>query len=343
MNETSAMLPWLTAPFAELSQKLASGTLAHAYILAGPKGVGKLRLAQKFAGSLICESLDQGHACGQCKGCLLEASGHHPDSLLLAPEAPGKAFTIDLIRSLSAYAQRSSHAGGARIAILADAHAMNVSAANALLKTLEEPQQATYLFLVTDQPGHLSATIRSRCQRLFVGVPTQQESLEWLRGEQGEGFVLEDAESCLSVAGGAPLYALDLLQTDTLPLRRVVERTWVGVLLGRAEPSELLSALSALEPSAAVQQLLYCAGRAAKAVLSPTAQHDRIAGGHFGAIAEWVNSLPDPVTARAKLGSRSLKLYEEIEVARRQLSSSSNPSPRLILESLSWLTSRAFK
>lgn len=319
--------PWLLPAWSSLLAKAEAGTLAHAYIVDGARGLGKLAFARRLAATLSClEPTAQG-GCGHCKSCALNASDTHPDVMLLAPKEPGKGLTIDLIRSLGNYAQRSSHAGGARVAVLAEAHTMNINAANALLKTLEEPQQATYLFLVTDQPGLLSPTIRSRCQKISIPRPNESDALAWLQHAATKGIDKQKALECLKAAGGGPLFALELMEGDTLTLRARVDDAFAEVLSGRAQPEDLLAALSALEPIHAAEQLLSAAAAQAKRLL----------------LANQDDSESEAAEARAIQAGRVLKLAEECELARRQLASASNPNPRLVLESLSWLTSRALR
>ena len=330
---SAAEMPWLTPTLQSILSKAGEQRLAHATLVTGPKGIGKLRCLQSAAASLLCESLD---ACGKCKSCELIASGSHPDLLLLKPEEEGKALKVDAIRAVGDFAQRSSHAGGARIIILNQAHALNVNASNALLKTLEEPNEQTFMFLVSDQPGLLSATIRSRCQILQVQIPTQEVSLSWMKRRIEESNEAEwdaqQASEALQSARGGPLWALDLLQNGTPSQAKAIRRELRAVLAAQSDAASLLTALLAATPLDAVELLVSETSELAKAILA--AGHDEPLG--------------EPLKTQVKqnpahYARRILTLHEEFEIARRQLSSVSNPNPKLLLESLSYLTSRAFR
>lgn len=202
--------PWLAAP--------AGAALAlrarwpHALLIFGPEGVGKRALAMHFARALLCEAPSaDGRACGACPGCHYVEVGQHPDLRIVEPVdvdeegivTPTEVIRIEAVRSLTQWSQRTSHRGGAKVGIVAPAEKMHAPAANALLKTLEEPPARTYLLLVAHQPGRLLPTISSRCQRHAVGLPRKDEALAWLAA-QG----MSDAERGLAQAGGAPLIAL---------------------------------------------------------------------------------------------------------------------------------------
>lgn len=357
MNNANAWrFPWLQNLLESLQRSQNDGALAHAYIISGARGLGKEQIAIAIAAFLTCEVPSPRGPCGECKGCRLNATGNHPDVLLLAPKEPGKALTVDLIRKLSDYVHVSSHAGGARVAVLAAAHKMNSSASNALLKTLEEPHESTYIFLVTDSPGLLSPTIRSRCQRITLPIPALEVSLEWMRNLRGGEFDEPLATSCLKAAGGSPLLAMSMLTDESLPTRQALERAFVSCLTGKSAPESLLAALMLAEPVPAIEQILSTTAHYARLMLDTKQQVDdgaidtAVLGG-LVSNSTWAQFI-EQITAvdadentrrRALLGNRLVRLYDEIEKARRQIDSSTNPNSKLLLESLCWLTSRALK
>jgi DNA polymerase III subunit delta' len=198
----------------------------HALLLAGPRGIGKRLLALHLAQALLCESPQpSGKACGSCVGCNLVMRGTHPDLRLIEPvtyDDEGNATSVDAItvepiRDLIDFALLSSHRGRAKVAVIAPAEALNGAAANALLKTLEEPPPGTYLLLVTNQPGRLPATLVSRCRRLPLAYPDPAVATAWLaaRGVEHAGLVLAQA-------GGAPWVALELVHSDVQRTRDVL-------------------------------------------------------------------------------------------------------------------------
>lgn len=147
-----------------LKNAFAQNRLSHAYLLSGMPGVGKTDFAKQFATLLLCE---KNSMCGHCRACLLMQAGSHPDFLLIRPEEKSRSIKIDQIREMSDKVSRTAHAGGYQVVIISPADAMPVPAANALLKTLEEPNGHVVIFLIDDQKNNLPATIVSRCQKLF--------------------------------------------------------------------------------------------------------------------------------------------------------------------------------
>lgn len=192
--------------------------LSHALLLAGPVGLGKNAFAWHLARRLLCTQATQDNQpCGTCHSCRLYQAGSHPDVMTIAPEEQGKAILIDQIRALATFLQLKPHSAPCKIAVIAPVEAMNLNAANALLKMLEEPPAGSYLILVGAQLQRLPATVRSRCTRLDFPRPERQAALAWLHA-QGEDPT--QASLLLDLADGAPLRALDLRHTDYLAQRR---------------------------------------------------------------------------------------------------------------------------
>ena len=204
-------LPWHEDAWASLNSSIDSGRLPHAVLISGDQGIGKLRLATALAQRLICSAEMVKYACGACKICNLFTAGSHPDVTYLEPEEKGKAIKIDPVRKLCESLSKTAQQGGWKVAIIAPAEAMNINAANALLKNLEEPQGKTLLILVSHRPSRLSATIRSRCQKLSMPTPEAHIALQWLTDVTNDRGA---AEQVLPLAGGRPLLALDYLQSD---------------------------------------------------------------------------------------------------------------------------------
>lgn len=233
MNE---LYPWQSSDFADLQQRRTQDRLAHALLISGPAGIGKLHLADVFAQSLLCaEPQADGLGCGQCHACSLYAAGNHPDLFRLSPQDESKVIKIDQIRDLIEKVSLSSHYGRYKVVILNPADAMNIAAANALLKTLEEPPADTVLLLVTDRPSFLSATIRSRCQSVRLGLPAAEKAQSWLSTQLENS---QEAAVLLALAGGSPLAALTLA-ADQLDRRKDLLRGWQQLASGQADPVKL--------------------------------------------------------------------------------------------------------
>ncbi|MBD3813003.1 MAG: DNA polymerase III subunit delta', partial [Betaproteobacteria bacterium] len=173
----NAPYPWLDAPWRRLLATRARP--AQALLLAGPRGVGKGALARAWAQALLCEAPQRdGAACGECPACHWYEADTHPDFRLLAlQEKTGKegetrmatAVEVDQAREAVDFVQMSTYRAGFRVVLIDPADCLNLAAANALLKVLEEPPLNTVFVLVSDQPRRLLPTIRSRCTRIDIG------------------------------------------------------------------------------------------------------------------------------------------------------------------------------
>ena len=199
----TTLLPWLQHTEQRLFTLACQQQLHHAILLTGPVGIGKQRLAEQLARVLLCHNpLAQG-ACGRCKSCLLGAAGHHPDLLTLEVTS---SISVDQIRAISQLMQNAPQQGGARVVVIPQADKMTESAANALLKTLEEPGQHSYLILCSAFAEQLMPTILSRCQRWDLPAQYDNGILHWL----GQGSAQPVPDFLLELCGGGPLKALEL-------------------------------------------------------------------------------------------------------------------------------------
>ncbi len=219
-----AEYPWHADAWRRLAAARSAGRLPHALLLAGPAGLGKSAFAVRLSAALVCREPDpQGDACGVCASCRASTAGTHPDRHRVTPDGPGKPIRIDAIRTLSGKSVLAAQDGGYRVFVVEPAEAMNRPAANALLKTLEEPTPRSVLILVSSHPDRLPATIRSRCQRLKFAVPPAAEVRAWLSQRVPQGEV----DDLLAISGGTPLRALQAGQEGWLEegRRLVVELT----------------------------------------------------------------------------------------------------------------------
>ncbi len=225
--------PWQAAQWQRLQQARARGRIGHAWLLAGPAGLGKSAFAAALARSLLCERpAPDGEPCGECRSCHLFAAGTHPDLQRLVPEEEGKPIKVDAVREYCERSTLTAQLGGPKVAILEPADALNIAAANSLLKTLEEPTPQTTLLLVTAAPHRLPPTIRSRCQRLEFPLPDPAEAAAWLRGR----ITGADPALALRLAGGAPLAALAMADAAVLEERGRRLSEFVAVGEGREDP-----------------------------------------------------------------------------------------------------------
>lgn len=224
--------PWFATQWQQLQQRRQALRLPHALLLAGPAGLGKDEFARDLAQGLLCDTpTAAGVACQTCRSCARFNAGTHPDMFVVEPEEPGKAIKVDQIRELIGAFALATHQGGYRIAIVRPAEQMNPSAANSLLKTLEEPPPNTLILLSSATPSMLPATILSRCQRLDFAIPQREPAADWLNKQHA--IPVETAEVLLALANGAPLAALALHQDNVLAERQALFTSFVAIAQGQ--------------------------------------------------------------------------------------------------------------
>lgn len=214
---------------------------AHAWLIHGLAGIGKREFVFAAAAALLCESPVNGLACGKCLACGWVSHGNHPDLKRIRPEAlaleegtdetvgddemesssdatasggttkraPSKDIRVDQIRAMESWFNHATHRGGWRVAVIYPAEALTTISGNSLLKVLEEPPASTVFLLVADAPDRLLPTLLSRCRRLALPTPSHTDAMRWLEG-QG----IKSPDQWLAAAGGAPVQARKLAQSD---------------------------------------------------------------------------------------------------------------------------------
>lgn len=221
------ILPWHNQQWQQIMHARQLNRLPHALLLKGVAGVGKAHFADCLIRVLLCQQafettaaqLQRIEACqgeSLCHACRLVQGRVHPNVLWIEPEKG--VIKIDQIRSASEFASQSALQGDLHFIIIHPASAMNVNAANALLKTLEEPASGAMLILLCDQDKHLPATILSRCQHIHFTLPARNVAEAWLKQELGNEQA--DLRLLLNLANGAPLTVLQLLADDRLHFRK---------------------------------------------------------------------------------------------------------------------------
>jgi DNA polymerase-3 subunit delta' len=199
-------------PVAILRRSLAAGKTAHAYIFDGIEGCGKKKTAMALVEAIFCNGSE---GCGLCPSCRKIAASQHPDLHLVAPD--GTFIKIDQIRDLQKELAFRPFEAQKKTCIIEAAERMNPAAANAFLKTLEEPPGNALLILLTANIGNILPTILSRCQRISFS-PIPQEAIETYL--TGKGIADETARIAASLAGGSLKTALEIAEEETLPKRR---------------------------------------------------------------------------------------------------------------------------
>jgi DNA polymerase-3 subunit delta' len=221
-------MPWLGRSWTDIQTRLAENRFPHALIINGERGVGKRIWASAVAELLLCDQPagQEGEtpvACGHCKQCELYGAGSHPDVQVYSPEK-SKIIKIGQVRALSAFAVTSPQVAQRKVVIIDRADQLNINAANALLKTLEEPVPNVTLLLLQESGRPLLPTIRSRCQIVTIPVPEALDARAWL--ETQVQAMDEDVRptadiltKALMLSGNAPRLALDYIAGDFITLR----------------------------------------------------------------------------------------------------------------------------
>jgi DNA polymerase-3 subunit delta' len=326
----SAVQSWQVAVWEWLRQQHARGSLAHAYLAYGEQGIGKFDLLRHFARYLLCKSPVTGSLCGTCVNCALAEGGAHPDVLIVAPEEGSRDIKIDQIRSLAEFVARTSHSGLMKVIVINQAHQLNVAAANSLLKTLEEPASKTVLFLVTERPGSLPATLRSRCQRLQFATPAIGVTADWLTAK---GLTASDALTLATAAGSRPLYALALAERDGVNGAQDFLRQLSRLLQSQSLLQHCVAVALKLGEAVAVEYLL----RASTIVIRSLSQEEEPGD---QVLAEVLHNLRAAAVSKEELLRKLLAFNALAEQAQREVQGSTNPNPQLLLESLLWQWSK---
>ncbi len=220
--------PWLRPSFEQLVAGYQAGRGHHALLLQALPGMGGEALIYALCRYLMCRQPEGNKSCGQCHSCQLMQAGTHPDYYTLAPEKGKSALGIDAVRDVNEKLYERSRLGGAKVVWIGDAALLTDAAANALLKTLEEPPENTWFFLACQEPARLLATLRSRCRLHHLAPPSESYGLAWL--EREVAMPQEALLSALRLSANAPAAALDLLQESHWASRQQLVQTLASVL-----------------------------------------------------------------------------------------------------------------
>ena len=238
-----------------LHRALAHGRLAHAYLFSGPDGIGKRLMALALARAVVCH---EQRGCGDCVACRKIDHHNHPDLHILEPQ--GTSIKIEQIRVIQRELSLKPLEAPRKICLIDQAELMTVGAANALLKTLEEPRGDTLLILISAQPNRLLETIRSRCQQL----PFNRHPLERIQNEleQQLDIAPEEAHILAALSEGSFKKAFGKDRDLYLEQRRNLLKTLTGLSTGSILPilefaEELASEKTALPDILEIFQVFY--------------------------------------------------------------------------------------
>lgn len=237
-DSLNAPLPWQAPHWERVRALREADRLPHALLLCGLPGMGKSHFARLLAHALLCESsAAPALPCGICRSCRLTQAGTHPDLHRCEPEEDKSIINIDQIRAIGQFLELKAHYAGRKVVIIHPAEQMNLSAANGLLKMLEEPPSGVHLILVSGRPAALPATVRSRCQRLSLVLVETESALDWLVSRPGIGQ--SEAATLLALAQGAPLAAADLAAQGHLARRQEMLTELQSIVRLQADPLQV--------------------------------------------------------------------------------------------------------
>lgn len=220
-TDMKQIYPWLEQSYDDLEQSYLQQQLHHAILLTGSAHIGRFALCRSLAAMLLCTAAKPPKPCGQCSGCRLLKAGSHPDYIILGADSKDRTIAIEQVRQLIAELEKKPHQGCNRVIVFHEVHRLNKSAANALLKSLEEPPLDTYMLLTSSRPYRLPATIRSRLLVHPLPVPALDKAIPWLT-ETGN-MPRNQAELLLAQAHGAPLLALTYQNGEYQEIRNTLQ------------------------------------------------------------------------------------------------------------------------
>jgi DNA polymerase III subunit delta' len=208
-------VPWLEKEMASLRAAHEAERMPHALLIHEAPGAGGEWLANWTARRVLRTDKDS-----------------HPDWVRVHPVDDSKQIRIEQIRELGEELSLTSHQGGYKVGVISPADVLNRFAANALLKTLEEPPPRTVLILVVTQPSRLPATILSRCQRIRIAAPQRAEAIAWLEATRGKG----NWNAVLDIVGDAPMLAAESDPEAVVQIGTEVRRSLEDAVAGRSDP-----------------------------------------------------------------------------------------------------------
>lgn len=266
MSKFNPIYPWQNALWQSLTQSRSK--LHHAFLMYGRAGVGKYDFALNFSQSLLCPNKNEtGYACQQCASCHWFGDESHPDFRLITPEQNDSAdedvssakktkkktqISVAQIRELSDFLSLSSHqSSGLRIVLIHPAEALNLAAANALLKMLEEPAPDVVFILIAHQLQRLLPTVLSRCQKIKMPIPDQTQALGWLNANG-----VSNAAQQLAYMEGSPIKVFNE-QADFVHLTQIWGQLALGQKLDPQFVAPLVIAHSVEMGVIAIQKWIY--------------------------------------------------------------------------------------
>lgn len=210
MIPTRSLYPWLMKDYLTLATSFGANKLHHALLLCGAQGIGKHQLIERVTQLIQCQQPIDNKACGHCQDCQLHHANSHADFYHIACLDNKSQISIDQIRGLSKKIMATGLVNQRRVVVIESINLMTESAANALLKILEEPPKHVYFMLSASSLSHVPATILSRCFKLSLKLPAPEKLVGWLSKKSGKNVSLHQ----LSLLGNSPLRTLTAIEQD---------------------------------------------------------------------------------------------------------------------------------
>ncbi len=236
----SGLCPWLAPALERFESARRRGQLGHAWLISGHKGVGKLNLALVLAHRLLgterAVPVLEPDAALAALATRHDPADHHPDLHWMHPLEDKETISVDQVREVIESVSLTAHRGKAKVVVIEPAEAMTTAAANALLKTLEEPSGDSYLLLLSHQPGRLTATIRSRCQRIEVDAPSTPIIAEWL------GVSRATVDELRRSIGDSPLEIAAAVRASESSIFNKLQNDLVGISEDKIDPLAVANA-----------------------------------------------------------------------------------------------------
>ena len=282
------LMPWHAEVMHQLLDAALSKKIPHAVLLSAPQGTGKTNSVRWLAAALLCARGERAGSCGECNACKLSSAGSHGDLRWVEPEEGKRAIGIDPVRSAAGFLQQTAGYGERKVLVLAPAEAMTTNAANALLKTLEEPPGDAIILLVSDRPDDLPATVRSRCQISVLPQPSGKQCVNWLSARSGCSE--DDCRRAVKFAHSRPLAALKLLETDALDEWQALSDQCANLIAGRQSPNATAEALLAWEFDTALTLVVSVVEDAVRSSIFENPIGSQRALASRDAILEWLSA-----------------------------------------------------
>jgi DNA polymerase III subunit delta' len=251
---SNALCPWLAPALDQFEAARRDEHLGHAWLISGPAGSGKINLALVLARRLLGSetapiTLDPDAAL-VAFAARHEPMDRHPDLHWLHPEDDKETISVEQVRDVIDALALTAHRGGAKVVIVEPAEAMTAAAANALLKTLEEPTRDSYLLLLSHRPGRLPATIRSRCQQVKIGAPGVASLADWLRVGP------EVVASARATVGAAPIAVATAIKDNSHSFFKELQSDLIKLCEDRVEVQTVAQAWLKDQPQLALGWLI---------------------------------------------------------------------------------------